>query len=184
MHLTNCTYSHCIAICKIHWCLATKHMKSFQRIIPDMSCFSHVASWVFMPIWFSRSVISIIGCCSIYRCTHSIMHLDGSHCCWQWSSVSTYVYKSGMLSWVTLKAHRYVSTSKLIFVGIFPAEFRLNFCVQDTLMRICCAMLILVRKRLLAGDFTANIQLLQHYPATNIDHLLHIANRLRGTVAS
>ncbi|GJN13076.1 hypothetical protein PR202_ga31410 [Eleusine coracana subsp. coracana] len=55
---------------------------------------------------------------------------------------------------------------------------------SDTLLRICCAMLILVRKRLLAGDFTANIQLLQHYPATNIDHLLHIANRLRGTVAS
>jgi TBC1 domain family member 13 len=45
-------------------------------------------------------------------------------------------------------------------------------------------MLILVRKRLLAGDFTANIQLLQHYPETNIDHLLHIANRLRGAVAS
>ena len=59
----------------------------------------------------------------------------------------------------------------------------LHVLMQDTLMRICCAMLILVRKRLLAGDFTANIQLLQHYPATNIDHLLHIANRLRGTIA-
>lgn len=56
--------------------------------------------------------------------------------------------------------------------------------VQDTLLRICCAMLILVRKRLLVGDFTANIQLLQHYPQTNIDHLLHIANRLRGTMPS
>ena len=74
-----------------------------------------------------------------------------------------------------------------ISVCIFPAEFganTLHALMQDTLMRICCAMLILVRKRLLAGDFTANIQLLQHYPATNIDHLLHIANRLRGTVAS
>lgn len=72
------------------------------------------------------------------------------------------------------------------FLHIFPAVYcakLLHVLMQDTLMRICCAMLILVRKRLLAGDFTANIQLLQHYPATNIDHLLHIANRLRGTVA-
>ncbi|KAK3143025.1 hypothetical protein QOZ80_4BG0356710 [Eleusine coracana subsp. coracana] len=51
---------------------------------------------------------------------------------------------------------------------------------QATLLRICCAMLILVRRRLLAGDFTANLKLLQNYPATNIDHLLHIANKLRG----
>ncbi|CAN6371883.1 unnamed protein product [Urochloa humidicola] len=80
---------------------------------------------------------------------------------------------------------------------LLTMEFSFNVCIHiwdailgdpegppDTLLRICCAMLILVRKRLLAGDFTANIQLLQHYPATNIDHLLHIANRLRGTVAS
>ncbi|KAL6885829.1 hypothetical protein ACP4OV_010090 [Aristida adscensionis] len=51
---------------------------------------------------------------------------------------------------------------------------------QATLLRICCAMLILVRRRLLAGDFTANLKLLQNYPPTNIDHLLHIANKLRG----
>ncbi|KAL6650567.1 hypothetical protein ACP70R_009492 [Stipagrostis hirtigluma subsp. patula] len=50
---------------------------------------------------------------------------------------------------------------------------------QATLLRICCAMLILVRRRLLAGDFTANLKLLQNYPPTNIDHLLHIANKLR-----
>ncbi|KQJ82200.1 TBC1 domain family member 13 [Brachypodium distachyon] len=53
---------------------------------------------------------------------------------------------------------------------------------QATLLRICCAMLILVRRRLLAGDFTANLKLLQNYPPTNIDHLLHIANKLRGLV--
>uniref|UniRef100_A0ACD6A822 Uncharacterized protein n=1 Tax=Avena sativa TaxID=4498 RepID=A0ACD6A822_AVESA len=80
---------------------------------------------------------------------------------------------------------------------LLTMEFSFNVCIHiwdailgdpegppDTLLRICCAMLILVRKRLLVGDFTANIQLLQHYPQTNIDHLLHIANRLRGTVAS
>ncbi|PKA49994.1 hypothetical protein AXF42_Ash017533 [Apostasia shenzhenica] len=53
---------------------------------------------------------------------------------------------------------------------------------QETLLRICCAMLILVRRRLLAGDFTANLKLLQHYPTTNIGHLLYVANKLRGTV--
>lgn len=53
---------------------------------------------------------------------------------------------------------------------------------QETLLRICCAMLILVRRRLLAGDFTANLKLLQHYPPTNIGHLLYVANKLRGPV--
>ncbi|KAG6479284.1 hypothetical protein ZIOFF_062747 [Zingiber officinale] len=51
---------------------------------------------------------------------------------------------------------------------------------QETLLRICCAMLILVRRRLLAGDFIANLKLLQNFPNTNISHILHIANKLRG----
>ncbi|KAL3726685.1 hypothetical protein ACJRO7_031572 [Eucalyptus globulus] len=50
---------------------------------------------------------------------------------------------------------------------------------QETLLRICCAMLILVRRRLLAGDFTSNLRLLQNYPPTNISHLLYVANKLR-----
>nr|CAB3479181.1 unnamed protein product [Digitaria exilis] len=49
---------------------------------------------------------------------------------------------------------------------------------QETLLRICCAMLILVRKRLLAGDFTSNLKLLQNYPPTDIRHLLYVANKL------
>ncbi|KAG2726494.1 hypothetical protein I3843_01G110800 [Carya illinoinensis] len=50
---------------------------------------------------------------------------------------------------------------------------------QETLLRICCAMLILIRRRLLAGDFTSNLKLLQNYPPTNISHLLYVANTLR-----
>ncbi|XP_015887301.2 uncharacterized protein LOC107422380 isoform X1 [Ziziphus jujuba] len=50
---------------------------------------------------------------------------------------------------------------------------------QETLLRICCAMLILIRRRLLAGDFTSNLKLLQNYPPTNISHLLYVANKLR-----
>ncbi|XP_043705003.1 TBC1 domain family member 13-like [Telopea speciosissima] len=53
---------------------------------------------------------------------------------------------------------------------------------QETLLRICCAMLILVRRRLLAGDFTSNLKLLQHYPSTNISHLLYVADKLRAVV--
>ncbi|KAL3828400.1 hypothetical protein ACJIZ3_017202 [Penstemon smallii] len=50
---------------------------------------------------------------------------------------------------------------------------------QETLLRVCCAMLIIVRRRLLAGDFTSNLKLLQHYPSSNISHLLYVANKLR-----
>ncbi|XP_061372983.1 uncharacterized protein LOC133315393 isoform X2 [Gastrolobium bilobum] len=49
----------------------------------------------------------------------------------------------------------------------------------QTLLRVCCAMLILIRKRLLAGDFTSNLKLLQNYPTTNISHLLYVANKFR-----
>lgn len=50
---------------------------------------------------------------------------------------------------------------------------------QETLLRVCCAMLIIIRRRLLAGDFTSNLKLLQNYPPTNISHLLYVANKLR-----
>ncbi|WOL04193.1 hypothetical protein Cni_G12914 [Canna indica] len=51
---------------------------------------------------------------------------------------------------------------------------------HETLLRICCAMLIRVRRRLLAGDFISNLKLLQNFPTTNINHILHVANKLRG----
>lgn len=60
-------------------------------------------------------------------------------------------------------------------VGILKFFFNL----QETLLRVCCAMLIIVRRRLLAGDFTSNLKLLQNYPSTNISHLLYVANKLR-----
>ncbi|KAK8572856.1 hypothetical protein V6N13_048417 [Hibiscus sabdariffa] len=54
----------------------------------------------------------------------------------------------------------------------------------ETLLRVCCAMLILVRRRLLSGDFTSNLKLLQNYPPSNIGHLLYVANKLRPQAAS
>ncbi|CAN0875352.1 TBC1 domain family member 13 [Linum grandiflorum] len=55
---------------------------------------------------------------------------------------------------------------------------------QETLLRICCAMLILIRRRLLTGDFTSILKLLQSYPPTNISHLLYVANKLRPPLPS
>ncbi|KAJ4823850.1 hypothetical protein Tsubulata_029440 [Turnera subulata] len=52
------------------------------------------------------------------------------------------------------------------------------FGIQDMLLRICCAMLLCVKSRLLSGDFAANLRLLQHYPDINIEHLLRVARDL------
>lgn len=50
----------------------------------------------------------------------------------------------------------------------------------EILLRICCAMLICIRSQLLAGDFTSNLKLLQHYPSVDINHLLHMADELKN----
>ncbi|CAJ1944544.1 unnamed protein product [Sphenostylis stenocarpa] len=50
------------------------------------------------------------------------------------------------------------------------------FGVQDMLLRICCAMLLCVKSKLLSGDFVANLKLLQHYPDdVNLEYLLQVA---------
>ncbi|KAG0593489.1 hypothetical protein KC19_1G334100 [Ceratodon purpureus] len=46
----------------------------------------------------------------------------------------------------------------------------------EILLRVCCAMLLCLRSRLLAGDFTTNLKLLQHYPAVDFNHLLKVAD--------
>ncbi|RDX89582.1 TBC1 domain family member 13, partial [Mucuna pruriens] len=50
------------------------------------------------------------------------------------------------------------------------------FGVQDMLLRICCAMLLCVKSKLLSGDFVANLKLLQHYPDDiNVEYILQVA---------
>ncbi|XP_002524501.3 TBC1 domain family member 13 [Ricinus communis] len=56
--------------------------------------------------------------------------------------------------------------------------------IQDMLLRICCAMLLCVKSRLLSGDFAANLRLLQHYPGINIKHLLQVARDLSPDASS
>ncbi|GAQ80933.1 GTPase-activating protein [Klebsormidium nitens] len=49
----------------------------------------------------------------------------------------------------------------------------------EILLRLCCAMVICIRTRLLGGDFTDNLKLLQNYPSTDIDGIIVTADRLR-----
>lgn len=50
---------------------------------------------------------------------------------------------------------------------------------MEILLRVCCAMLVCVRERLLAGDFTTNLKLLQSYPSTDLSLLLRTAERFQ-----
>lgn len=56
--------------------------------------------------------------------------------------------------------------------------------VQDMLLRVCCAMLLSVKTRLLSGDFVDNLMLLQHYPEINIDCILRIAQDIAPDTSS
>lgn len=56
--------------------------------------------------------------------------------------------------------------------------------MQHMLLRVCCAMLLCMKNRLLSGDFVANLQLLQHYPDVNIEHLLQVARDLSPDTSS
>ena len=52
------------------------------------------------------------------------------------------------------------------------------------LLRVCCAMLLCVKSRLLSGDFAANLHLLQHYPDVNVEHLLEVAREINMETSS
>ena len=49
----------------------------------------------------------------------------------------------------------------------------------DYLTYVCCAMIVLVRDQLLENDFPNNVKLLQNFPSTDINFVLHRANQLR-----
>ncbi|GCC34537.1 hypothetical protein chiPu_0013012 [Chiloscyllium punctatum] len=51
----------------------------------------------------------------------------------------------------------------------------------DFLILVCCAMLILIRDQLLAGDFTTNMRLLQDYPISDVDLILKKAKELQDS---
>ncbi|CAB1318932.1 unnamed protein product [Coregonus sp. 'balchen'] len=49
----------------------------------------------------------------------------------------------------------------------------------DFLILVCCAMLVLIRDQLLAGDFTVNMRLLQDYPISDVHTILAKAKELQ-----
>uniref|UniRef100_A0A4W6DI32 TBC1 domain family member 13 n=1 Tax=Lates calcarifer TaxID=8187 RepID=A0A4W6DI32_LATCA len=61
-----------------------------------------------------------------------------------------------------------------IWDTLFSDEDRFHF-----LILVCCAMLILIRDSLLAGDFTVNMRLLQDYPISDVHTILTKAKELQ-----
>ncbi|XP_055318506.1 TBC1 domain family member 13 [Sitodiplosis mosellana] len=57
-----------------------------------------------------------------------------------------------------------------VWDSIFSDENRFDF-----LVRVCCAMIILLRTQLLESDFATNVKLLQHFPETDINVVLQKA---------
>ncbi|PIA42457.1 hypothetical protein AQUCO_02000121v1 [Aquilegia coerulea] len=83
--------------------------------------------------------------------------------------------------WITLLLTQEFSFSSIL--RIWDSLLSNPLGVQEMLLRICCAMLLCLRSRLLSGDFTANLHLLQHYPQINIEYLLQVAQELSTTAS-
>ncbi|XP_011634941.1 TBC1 domain family member 13 isoform X1 [Pogonomyrmex barbatus] len=62
-----------------------------------------------------------------------------------------------------------------IWDSLFADENRFSF-----LIHICCAMILLLRDQLLAGDFATNVKLLQNFPSMDIQIVLSKAAALAG----
>ncbi|KAJ6673201.1 TBC1 DOMAIN FAMILY MEMBER 13-LIKE [Salix viminalis] len=74
--------------------------------------------------------------------------------------------------WITLLLTQEFNFQSIL--RIWDSLLSNPFGIQDMLLRICCAMLLCMKSRLLSGDFAANLRLLQHYPDINIEHLLRV----------
>uniref|UniRef100_A0A7N6ATN5 TBC1 domain family member 13 n=1 Tax=Anabas testudineus TaxID=64144 RepID=A0A7N6ATN5_ANATE len=64
-----------------------------------------------------------------------------------------------------------------IWDTLFSDEDRFHF-----LILVCCAMLILIRDNILAGDFTMNMRLLQDYPISDVHTILTKAKELQDNL--
>ncbi|MGH0170962.1 UNVERIFIED_CONTAM: hypothetical protein FKN15_070119 [Acipenser sinensis] len=63
-----------------------------------------------------------------------------------------------------------------IWDSLFSDQERFDF-----LILVCCAMLVLIRDQLLAGDFTVNMRLLQDYPICDVHTILKKAKDLQDS---
>ncbi|XP_058760295.1 TBC domain-containing protein C1952.17c-like isoform X1 [Vicia villosa] len=96
------------------------------------------------------------------------------------SKVKTQFYA---FRWITLLLTQEFKFESIL--RIWDTILSNTFGVQDMLLRICCAMLLCVKSRLLNGDFVANIKLLQHYPDDiNLEYLLQVAQDISPDTSS
>ncbi|XP_023952164.2 TBC1 domain family member 13 [Bicyclus anynana] len=74
--------------------------------------------------------------------------------------------------WLTLLLSQEFSLPDVerIWDSLFADSQRFNF-----LIYICCAMILLVRKNLLSGDFASNVKLLQSFPPMDVSLILNKA---------
>ncbi|XP_045785014.1 TBC1 domain family member 13 [Maniola jurtina] len=74
--------------------------------------------------------------------------------------------------WLTLLLSQEFSLPDVerIWDSLFADPQRFNF-----LIYICCAMILLVRKNLLSGDFASNVKLLQNFPPMDVSLILNKA---------
>ncbi|XP_054808017.1 uncharacterized protein LOC129310170 isoform X1 [Prosopis cineraria] len=85
--------------------------------------------------------------------------------------------------WITLLLTQEFSLDKIL--RIWDTLLSNPFGIQDMLLRICCAMLLCVKKRIMSGDFVSNLNLLQHYPDDiNIEYLLQVAQDISPDTSS
>ncbi|CAI0542894.1 unnamed protein product [Linum tenue] len=76
--------------------------------------------------------------------------------------------------WITLLLTQEFKFQSIL--RIWDSLLSSPFGIQDMLLRICCAMLVSLRSKLLGGDFAANLKLLQHFPdEIGIEYLLRVS---------
>ncbi|XP_015063605.1 TBC1 domain family member 13-like [Solanum pennellii] len=75
--------------------------------------------------------------------------------------------------WITLLLTQEFSLHHI--VRIWDTLLSNPFGLQEMLLRICCAMLMCVKSKLIRGDFVGNLKLLQHFPEVDVEHLLQVA---------
>ncbi|KAK7793805.1 hypothetical protein R5R35_013021 [Gryllus longicercus] len=94
-------------------------------------------------------------------------HLQGQELCPQYYS----------FRWLTLLLSQEFPLPDVLRIwdSLFADERRFAF-----LIHICCAMIIVVREQLLAGDFPTNVKLLQNFPSMDIQVVLSKAALLAG----
>lgn len=84
--------------------------------------------------------------------------------------------------WITLLLTQEFNLKSIL--RIWDSFLSNPYGVQEMLLRVCCAMLLCVKSRLMSGDFVANLKLLQHYPEINIEYLLQVARDLSPDTSS